>query len=144
MMAPSCLRPRIPREHVLSATFSVLLFVVFLLVYGATAAPDVLSGDSAEFQFAATLSGVPHPTTYPLATIMGHLATRLLPFGTPAWRVTMVSALCAALTVALFALLARRVIGKWLPVCVGALALGFAPGLWNALHSPKSTRCWRS
>ena len=132
MMAPSCLRPRIPREHVLSATFSVLLFAVFLLVYGATAAPDVLSGDSAEFQFAATLPGVPHPTTYPLATIMGHLATRLLPFGTPAWRVTMVSALCAALTVALFALLARRVIGKWLPACVGALALGVAPGLWNA------------
>ncbi|MGQ9549631.1 MAG: protein O-mannosyl-transferase family [Roseiflexus sp.] len=106
--------------------------MIFLLVYGATAAPDVLSGDSAEFQFAATLPGVPHPTTYPLATIMGHLATRLLPFGTPAWRVTLVSVLCAALTVALFVLLAQRVTGKWLPAFVGTLTLGFAPGLWNA------------
>lgn len=132
MMALSCLRLRIPREHVTAAACSVLLFVVFLLVYGATAAPDVLSGDSAEFQFTAMLPGVPHPTTYPLATLMGHLATRRVPFGTPAWRVTMVSALCAALTVALFVLLVRRVIGKWLPACIGALALGFAPGLWNA------------
>ncbi len=111
---------------------SFLLFLAFLVLYGWTAAPDVLSGDSAEFQLASVLTGVPHPTTYPLATLLGHLATQALPFGTLAWRVTAVSAVCAALAVALFALLAQRIVGhRWIAL-TGALALGFAPGLWNA------------
>jgi hypothetical protein len=107
------------------------LFLFFLAVYVRTAAPSVLSGDSAEFQLAAPLLGVPHPTTYPLYVLLGKLATLLMPFGDLAWRVTLVSALCAALTVALFFLLARRVVGPPGAV-VAALALGVTPGLWNA------------
>ncbi|HEX5691972.1 MAG TPA: DUF2723 domain-containing protein, partial [Roseiflexaceae bacterium] len=90
-----------------------------------------MSGDSAEFQLAAPLLGVPHPTTYPLYILLGKLATLLLPFGDLAWRVTLVSALCAALAVALFALMARRLVGLGGAV-VAALALGVTPGLWNA------------
>jgi len=107
------------------------LFVAFLALYVRTAAPSVLSGDSAEFQLAAPLLGVPHPTTYPLYVLLGKLATLLIPFGDLAWRVTLVSAGSAALAVALFFLLARAVVGST-PAAVGALALGLAPGLWNA------------
>ncbi|MCS6938761.1 MAG: DUF2723 domain-containing protein [Roseiflexus sp.] len=113
-------------------SLSPLLFLAFLLLYAWTAAPDVLSGDSAEFQLAAVLPGVPHPTTYPLATILGHLATRTLPFGALAWRVTVVSSVCAALAVALFALLAQHIVRHSWASLIGALALGLAPGLWNA------------
>ncbi len=105
---------------------------VFLALYIRTAAPSVLSGDSAEFQLAAPLLGVPHPTTYPLYVLLGKLATLLIPFGDLAWRVTLVSAISAALAVVLFFLLARRVVGSMPAAAVGALALGFAPGLWNA------------
>ncbi|MFL5803801.1 MAG: protein O-mannosyl-transferase family [Roseiflexaceae bacterium] len=108
------------------------LFLLFLAVYTRTAAPSVLSGDSAEFQLAAPLLGVPHPTTYPLYVLLGKLATLLLPFGDLAWRVTLVSAACAALAVALLFLLARRVTGSTGAATVAALALGVAPGLWNA------------
>jgi hypothetical protein len=109
---------------------ATLLFLLFLAVYVRTAAPSVLSGDSAEFQLAAPLLGVPHPTTYPLYVLLGKVATLLVPFGDLAWRVTLVSAFCAALAVALFLPLARRVAG--LPgASVAALALGVAPGLWN-------------
>ncbi|MEN9934891.1 MAG: hypothetical protein RLZZ387_1470 [Chloroflexota bacterium] len=111
---------------------TLALFVGFLALYAATAAPSVLSGDSAEFQLAATLLGVAHPTTYPLYTMLAHLTTRLLPFGELAWRVTLLSSLCAALAVALFFLLARRVLGATGPATATALALGLAPGLWNA------------
>lgn len=131
MMSLRSIRRTIAADVVVLAPL-LLLFPVFLLLYGWTAAPDALSGDSAEFQLASVLLGVPHPTTYPLATILGHLATRALPFGTLAWRVTAVSSVCAALTVALFALLARRVVGHPWAALIGALALGFAPGLWNA------------
>src|SRR5688572_8340073 len=79
-----------------------LLFLLFLALYIRTAAPSVLSGDSAEFQMAAPLLGVPHPTTYPLYVLLGKLATLVIPFGDPAWRVTIVSTVCAALAVALF------------------------------------------
>ena len=108
------------------------LFAAFLALYALTAAPSVLSGDSAEFQLAAVLLGVPHPTTYPLYTVLGHLVVRLLPVGEPAWRVTLLSALCAALTVALFYALARRVLGAAGPALLSALALGLSAGLWNA------------
>jgi hypothetical protein len=119
-------------DSVVVLSLALLLFLAFLLLYGWTAAPDVLSGDSAEFQLASVVLGVPHPTTYPLATILGHLATHALPFGTLAWRVTVVSSLCAALTVALFAPLARRITGNSWSALIGSLALGLAPGLWNA------------
>jgi len=112
--------------------FPLVLFIVFLVLYGCTAAPSVLSGDSAEFQLAAATLGVPHPTTYPVYTLLGHLAIRVLPSGTIAWRVTFVSSLCAALAVGLFAVLARRITGRPWPALTGALVLGFAPGLWNA------------
>lgn len=111
---------------------AALLFLLFLALYVRTAAPSVLSGDSAEFQLAAALLGVPHPTTYPLYVLLGHLATLLLPLGDLAWRVTIVSAVCAALAVALFFVLARRITACGPAALVGALALGLAPGLWNA------------
>jgi hypothetical protein len=111
---------------------SVLVFVLFLALYVRTAAPSVLSGDSAEFQMAAPLLGVPHPTTYPLYILLGKLATLVIPFGDLAWRVTLVSAACAALAVALFFGLARRLAHSTSAALLGALALGLAPGLWNA------------
>lgn len=113
-------------------TLPLGVFLLFLAIYARTAAPSVLSGDSAEFQLAATLLGVPHPTTYPLYILLGKLTTLLVPIGEMAWRVTLLSAICAALAVALMAVLARRITGSTAAALVAALAFGFAPGLWNA------------
>lgn len=103
-----------------------------LLVYAHTAAPSVLSGDSAEFQFAAFLPGVPHPTGYPLYTMLSWLATLVLPTGDMAHRVTLVSAGAGAATVALLALLVLQATGRFLAALVAAIALAVAPGMWNA------------
>src|SRR5437764_2818124 len=89
-------------KHVVARYSAVLLFLLFLGLYIRTSAPSVLSGDSAEFQMAAPLLGVPHPTTYPLYILLGKLATIVIPIGDLAWRVTLVSSVCAALAVALF------------------------------------------
>ena len=91
-----------------------------------------MAGDSAEFQMAAALLGVPHPTTYPLYIMLGKLATLVIPFYDLARRVTLVSSFAAALAVALMFLLVRRVTGGTLPSMLAALALAVAPGLWNA------------
>src|SRR5579859_5800577 len=110
---------------------ALMLSLAFLALYVHTAAPSVLSGDSAEFQFAAPLLGVPHPTTYPLYILLCKLATLLIPFGDIAWRVTLVSAICAALTVGFFFVLLVRLTHARGVAMVGALALGLSPGLWN-------------
>src|SRR4051812_32380966 len=119
-------------KHAVRQHSAALLFLLFLALYVRTSAPSVLSGDSAEFQMAAPLLGVPHPTTYPLYVLLGKLATLMIPFGDLAWRVTIVSAVYAALAVALFFGIARRLIASTPAALVGALALGLAPGLWNA------------
>jgi hypothetical protein len=109
-----------------------MLFLGSLAVYVRTAAPSVMAGDSAEFQMAAALLGVPHPTTYPLYIMLGKLATLVIPFYDLARRVTLVSSFAAALAVAFMFLLARRVTGGTLSAVLAALALAVAPGLWNA------------
>lgn len=125
---------RLSQQISLVALKAPLLLLVTLVgagwLYAHTAAPSVLSGDSGEFQFAAPLLGVPHPTGYPLYIMLGKLAT-LLPISDIAHRVTLVSALAGAGTVALLALLLLRVTGSLLAALIAAVALAVAPGLWH-------------
>lgn len=111
---------------------SLGVFVAFLALYTSTAAPSVLSGDSAEFQMAAIVLGVPHPTTYPLYILLAKLTSVLLPFGDLAWRVTMLSAISTAAALALFYALLERLSGSALAALLASLFLGCTPGLWNA------------
>ena len=115
--------------HVLALA---LFMLGFLAIYIRTAAPSVLSGDSAEFQMVASTLGVAHPTTYPLYTMLAALATRIVPFGDAAWRVTIVSSICAALAVSVFSMLSRRLGLSYRAAILGGFFLGVAPGLWNA------------
>lgn len=109
-----------------------LLLLSFLALYIRTAAPSVLSGDSAEFQLVASTLGVAHPTTYPLYTMLAALATRILPFGDAAWRVTLVSSLCAAVAVSVFCVFVRRLSLSYRAALLSSLFLGVSPGLWNS------------
>ncbi|MCE2850621.1 MAG: DUF2723 domain-containing protein, partial [Chloroflexaceae bacterium] len=108
------------------------LLIVFTTLYTLTASPDVQAGDSAEFQLVAAIGGVAHPTTYPLYTLLAQLTTWIIPFGTVAWRVTMLSVLCAAGAVALASVVLRRLGMSHPAALLGALVLGVTPGVWNA------------
>ncbi len=113
----------------------LLVFIALvsaLILYQQTAAPSVLSGDSGEFQFAAPLLGIPHPTGYPLYIIAGKLSTMLIPFGDSAHRVTLVSSIAGSCTVALLALLTLHITDSFLAALIAAFALALAPGMWNA------------
>jgi hypothetical protein len=117
-----------------------VMFAVALVVYVATAAPDVLPADAGEFQLAAALLGVAHPPGYPLYTLVGHLFIRLLAFvgGTPAYRLNWMSGLLAAGTLVWVAqatrLWGRRLGASPLAAIVGGLAaaltLGTATTFW--------------
>jgi hypothetical protein len=87
-----------------------LVGIMAFALYAYTAAPGIVTffDDTLEFQTVAPTFGIAHPTGYPLYTILGGLWTRLLPFGTWAGRLNLFSALCAAIAVALVAVVAAR------------------------------------
>lgn len=83
-----------------AAGISFLLFLFFQ-------AQGISAGDSGDLVTAAVTGGVPHPPGYPLYTLLGWLASKI-PFGSPAWRVTLLSSVSHALTIGVvYALVSR-------------------------------------
>ncbi len=127
------------RGGLLPAALGLASFAVYLR----TLAPTVLPGDSGEFQFAAPLLGVAHPTGYPLYILLGKLWTLLVPWGDLAHRMNLFSAFWAALAVALVYLVARQLTGRPFAAAIAALTLAFSRTFWSqavvaevyALHS---------
>lgn len=114
-----------------ASTLFAVLFCAALLLYARTAAPSVLSGDSAEFQFVAPTLSVAHPTGYPLYTLLGWLFATLLPIGDRAYRVTLVASACAAGVVALVALCTLYLTRNRSAAALMLPVLACAPGLWH-------------
>jgi len=81
-------------------------------VYAWTAAPNVTLLDSGEFIVAAQHFGVPHPTGYPLWTLLAWIF-QLLPLGNAAWEINIFSGVCGGLAVALTTALTRSSL-RWL------------------------------
>jgi hypothetical protein len=114
------------------------VFAASLAIYAATAAPDLLPADAGEFQLAVTLLGVAHPPGFPLYTMMGHLFTRLLPWGTPAYRLNLMSGVLAAGALALVA----RATRLWARRVSASPPVALAGGLAAALTLGSSTTFW--
>jgi hypothetical protein len=111
----------------LDYVLALLTAILALVLYLRTLAPGLLGGDSGEFQFAAWLGGIVHPTGYPLYLILGYLWSHLLWAGDPAWRVNVFSALWGAVAVGIVYLLTLRVLD------VGLFAVGPASRLTSRL-----------
>jgi Protein of unknown function (DUF2723) len=101
-----------------------------LLVYLRTMAPTIVGGDSGELITVAYKMGVAHPPGYPLFTMLAKLFT-FIPFGTVAWRVNLLSAVCDAGAAVMILLAVRRwARNDW----AGFLAAGlfaFSPLIWR-------------
>lgn len=107
----------------------LLLFFSALALYARTLTPGVLDGDSGEWQYMANILGVPHSTGYPTYILLAKLTT-LLPFGNAAWRVNLFSALCAAFTIPIVYLLAKRVARSRIAAFLAAAFFALMPTLW--------------
>ena len=122
----------------------VVAALVSFAVYAWSASPNVTLLDSGEFLVAAQHFGVPHPTGYPLWTLLSWLFV-LLPLGNAAWEVAIFSGLCAAAAVGLCAALLSN-IQRWfygeqlagrarfLPPIVAlafSLILAFSQSMWS-------------
>jgi len=87
-----------------SRTVPLALFTLSLALYVRTLAPTITwqhdGYDAGDLITAAFSLGIPHPTGYPTYMLLGNLFTRM-PWGDLAYRMNLLSALSAALTVAL-------------------------------------------
>ena len=90
--------------------FFIGCFVSFL-VYVRTLCPTVYVGDSGELISAAYTLGIAHPPGYPLYCLLGKLFT-FLPFGNIAYRVNLLSAFFASLTVGMVYRILLRLLRK--------------------------------
>ncbi len=115
----------LPLDWLLSGGVALAAFAL----YFRTMLPTVGIGDTAEFQYAISMMTVPHPTGYPLYVLIGKLFT-FLPFGTEAYRINLMSAVCGALAVGMVYLMARLVGAGRVPAVAGALAFAAAPINW--------------
>jgi len=84
-------------------------FLTALVLYTATAARTITwrnrGTDGGDLITAAWTWGIPHPTGYPFYVLLGHILTSL-PFGTPAFRVELLSIVPAAIACGLVTSLA--------------------------------------
>jgi len=99
-------------------------------LYAASAPRTVALEDDGFFILASYFMGVAHPPGYPLHSMLGKLFT-LLPFGSVAYRVHLLSAAFGALGCAALWLCARTLVESRLAAGLAALALGLSPAFWS-------------
>src|SRR5260370_6477366 len=108
----------------------VLAAMAVFLVYLRTLATTVVGGDTPELITVAYTMGVAHPPGYPLFTMLATLFT-LVPFGTVAWRVDLLSAVCdTAATVIILLAVRRWARNQWAGVLAAGL-FAFSPVIWR-------------
>ena len=88
---------------------SLCLFLASLTLYLKTLVPTLYWGDSGEFATTSYFLGIPHQPGYPLYNLLGKLFT-YLPVGNVAFRMNIISALFAALTVMAVYLVVLKII----------------------------------
>lgn len=107
------------------------LGVALLAVFVRTLCPTIYTDDCGEITTAVATGGVVHPPGYPLYCLIGFLFTHLLSAGEPAWRLGLLSSLCAAIAAPLVFLLCRRLGAGAIWAVVGALCFAFSYTLWQ-------------
>ncbi|MBN1889281.1 MAG: DUF2723 domain-containing protein [Thermoflexales bacterium] len=110
---------------------AIALGLAVLAINLRTLAPSLLWSDEGEFQFQIAVLGVPHQTGYPLYVLLGKLWTWLVPVGTIAYRVNLLSAVFGAATAILVYMAIKRVTGQRAAALVGAATLAVSAAFWQ-------------
>lgn len=86
----------------------VLIFFVVYFAYLLTVFPTVQTEDSGELIASAVGLDIAHPPGYPLYTLVGKLFSVIIPFGNPAWRINIMSAVFGAATAQILYLILKK------------------------------------
>ena len=116
---------------------SAALGAGFFVLYAAGACPSIYVGDSGELVAAVHTLGIPHPSGYPLYVLLGKLWTLALPVGSVAYRMSLFSAACGALTVALVHSACRRLDLHPVAAATSAMLLGVSASFWAQANTQR-------
>ena len=129
--ADGVVTPDSPWNPAPGAVAAGLPALVAFLLYLPTLMPGPGFWDTAEFQAVGPVLGIAHPTGFPTYTLLGWLASVVLqPFGNPAYRINLLSALLVAAAAGLTTLSAARLTRAWLPALGAGLALATCQIAW--------------
>ena len=81
-----------------------IVFGGSLLFYACSLAPGIEGWDTGELQTDANALFVAHPTGFPLFVLGGWAFAHLFPFGDPAWRITLFSAIAVCVAASMLAI----------------------------------------
>lgn len=115
---------------------ALLLGLSAFALYLCTMPPTVLDGDSGEFQYMASILGVPHASGYPFYVLLGKLFT-FLPFGDVAFRVNLLSVVTTALAIAMVYALLRRVTIARVVALITTSVFAVMPSIWGGALETK-------
>jgi tetratricopeptide (TPR) repeat protein len=118
------------RSRLIKYLIGTAIFLLTFIIYIKTLCPSVPPRDSGELITAAYTLGIAHPPGYPLYSLLGKLFT-LIPFGSIAWRVNLMSAFFASATITITYFFILGLTGSILAAVAAPLILAFAPFFWN-------------
>ena len=72
---------------------SLVCLGIFVAVYVKCTSASIPSGDAGDFIISAYHFGVAHPPGYPLYVTIGYIWMRILPFGTPAFKLNLLTSI---------------------------------------------------
>ena len=103
-----------------------------LTVYAVTLLPGTgYSGDTAKWQMLGVVGGVPHATGYPLYVGLDQAWVTVVPFGSAAWRVNLLSAVLGAAAVGVLYVLLRIVDVRPVVAAASAVVFAFSGTFWS-------------
>ncbi|AHG90583.1 Protein of unknown function DUF2723 [Gemmatirosa kalamazoonensis] len=118
------------RSHPRARRTALVAGVALLALYALSAATDVTFWDAGEFLAAFHTLGIPHPPGTPLFVLLGRVAVLVLaPLG-PVLSASLLSALCAAASGAIAALLLARWMRSGWAAVAAALCAGATSTIW--------------
>lgn len=107
-----------------------LLILITTPLYVHHLSPGVYGTDSGDFISAALTKGIPHPSGYPLFTLLGILFLKLPIPATPAWKMGLISVLASSTSVIIFYLINIKVTKNKIISFISSLMLAFTYTFW--------------
>jgi hypothetical protein len=104
---------------------------VALAFYSATLLPGVAFWDTGEMQTVPYVLGIAHPTGFPLFVLGGWLFSHALPFGEPAWRLSLFSACASAAATGVLAAFVFDLAGSAFVAVAAGLAFALGDVAWT-------------
>ena len=110
---------------------ALLVSLIALIAASLALLPGVQFWDTGELQAVGPLMGTTHPTGFPTYVLLGWLASVLLqPFGEPAFRMNLFSALCVAVAAGVTVDLVRALTGHLILGIAAGIGLALTPIAW--------------